>query len=632
MDAWMRLRRALIALSAASLLWAAAVALTGGIVFELAGVAVTSRNPRNPALLALASAIGAWLVPIPDRRGSMFAWWFRWIGRWSRLRARWPAWADAAGAVAVFGILIQISALTGARPLWADEEMIALNVRDRSVTTLAGPLWMGQSAPLGWLVLERTALVTFGTGEIALRLVPMLFGGATLLLAVWVGRRWLHPIAAALFVLLCAISPWLAHYALELKHYSADAFWALLLPAVAVSAAEAQDSAVRARRTRWFWACTALAHWFSNGGLLATPACVILLLVISWRRHGARATIVEHARGAALATVSFAAHFALSIQHTLGSEYLRSYWAGGLPPGQGFAQTMAWLGGRFQPLAETPVGTDRWMAFWIVALGGSAMAARHLRVVLLALPVTAFALGGLAIVPLLDRLALWMVPALYLGVASFADAALRLAATAYRRKQITAVMVSLAMAVVVFDLSSDILRRGWGGVEFRRIRDRSHGLDDRSAVAWLMALRQPGDAIVTTHLSLPAIWWYGGVDLSLGGAPGRRLPDATPVFEASFGSPSDCASAAARLAGDDSRRRVLTYVGFDKPTPDFADLLANALGGALAVRAERTFADASRVAVIELTRAPAQRGERPGDGPPAARSDRCIAFQPATRW
>jgi hypothetical protein len=42
-----------------------------------------------------------------------------------------------------------------ARPLWVDEEMLLLNVRDRRFTQLAGALWLDQSAPLGWLALER---------------------------------------------------------------------------------------------------------------------------------------------------------------------------------------------------------------------------------------------------------------------------------------------------------------------------------------------------------------------------------------------------------------------------------------------------------------------------------------------
>jgi hypothetical protein len=80
------------------------------------------------------------------------------------------------------------------RPLWLDEEMIALNFRDRSVTELAGPLWLHQSAPLGWLVVQRALLLGFDASERTLRALPVLFGIATLWVAVWAGRRWLQPV------------------------------------------------------------------------------------------------------------------------------------------------------------------------------------------------------------------------------------------------------------------------------------------------------------------------------------------------------------------------------------------------------------------------------------------------------
>src|SRR6202035_4621790 len=86
--------------------------------------------------------------------------------------------------------------------------------------------------PLGWLALERLVLLTFGSSERAVRMVNVLFGIGTLVTALWIGRRWMSPVGAAILALLCSIGEWLVFFTLELKHYSADAFWALLLPAL----------------------------------------------------------------------------------------------------------------------------------------------------------------------------------------------------------------------------------------------------------------------------------------------------------------------------------------------------------------------------------------------------------------
>jgi len=149
---------------------------------------------------------------------------------------RRAAWIPYVLALAGSALLLYWNAT--ARPLWVDEEMLLLNVRDRGFLELAGPLWLDQTAPLGWLVLERLLFITLGRSEPALRLLPAAFGIATLVTAAWIGRRWMGVAGAALFVALCATGEWMVFFTLELKHYSADLFGALLIPALAAWAIE----------------------------------------------------------------------------------------------------------------------------------------------------------------------------------------------------------------------------------------------------------------------------------------------------------------------------------------------------------------------------------------------------------
>ena len=144
--------------------------------------------------------------------------------------------------ITVLAIALDAAQWLRAAPLWADEEMVALNFRDRSFPDLPGPLWLGQAAPLGWLALQRATMLAFGTSELVLRLVPALSGVATVIVAAWFGGRWMTPAAGTLFVFICWIGQWMSHYRFELKHYSADAFAALLLPALAAWAAEERDT------------------------------------------------------------------------------------------------------------------------------------------------------------------------------------------------------------------------------------------------------------------------------------------------------------------------------------------------------------------------------------------------------
>src|SRR5262245_31392641 len=116
-------------------------------------------------------------------------------------------------AVAVSGAILLLVQWGWGRMLWVDEEMIAINIRDRSFRELAGALSLAQAAPYGWLVAERGLLLIFGSGERVLRLVPVLFGVATLGSAVWVGRRWMNVVGATSLVFLCAMGQWIAFHA-----------------------------------------------------------------------------------------------------------------------------------------------------------------------------------------------------------------------------------------------------------------------------------------------------------------------------------------------------------------------------------------------------------------------------------
>lgn len=67
-----------------------------------------------------------------------------------------------------------------------------------------------------------------------------------------------------------------------------------------------------------------------------------------------------------------------------------------------------------------------------------------------------------------------------------------------------------------------------------------HQLDDRAAVRWLMSQRKPGDVLMSTHLALSAVWWYGIIPISDQGGAGSVLDDGSPVYE--VGPTTDCPS------------------------------------------------------------------------------------------
>jgi hypothetical protein len=567
-------------------------------------------------------------------------------------------WTATLVAIAGVGLLIYWEQT--ARPLWVDEEMLVLNARDRAFTRFDGPLWLDQSAPPGWLALERIALLTLGTGERAVRLVTVLFGIATLVTAVWVGRRSMGPAGATVLVLLCSIGEWIVFFTLELKHYSADTFGALLLPALGARALETADGSNRlTRRITLWWMAAAILLWFSYGALFVTPACAAVLFVEcsrrNWRSAGWMAIV------GFVWLCSFGLYYVLVLRHTLGNAYLQNYWAFAFPPRAGGARAILdWSIARLEPFAKKPGGSQLWVLFWLTSVSGIAYATatrRMLGPLLAAVPISALALAILHLVPPFERLALWVVPALYVGVGFCADAAVRLGGHTFSRRRpiplVFAAVAAAAAAAAAGAVCADLVRHG---VLALVNRPRSnYGLDDRRSVRWLMAARRPGDVVMTTHFGLAALWWYGGLDISNADRSGHLL-DGTPILEMQYvPSEADCSRAdletTAALRG---HQRALVYLGFrlNVLPPGFDNLALEDLGRHGALVGYQRYAEESRGAVFDLGRAPVGRlvipaepvrpaGPTAGAGgidphPPAQEGQSvltgCLSLVPARRW
>jgi hypothetical protein len=132
--------------------------------------------------------------------------------------------------LATAGIALRIWHLVGGRSLWLDEGRIATNFLDRSFAGLLLPLDNFQSAAIGWLWLEKATYALTGDPVTGLRLWPLLFGIAGLILFLGLARRELA--GAPLLFLSVAVSllPTYLYFSAEIKPYISDfCFTAALL-------------------------------------------------------------------------------------------------------------------------------------------------------------------------------------------------------------------------------------------------------------------------------------------------------------------------------------------------------------------------------------------------------------------
>ncbi|MEZ5288738.1 MAG: hypothetical protein R2712_28835 [Vicinamibacterales bacterium] len=516
--------------------------------------------------------------------------------------------------------------------------MLALNARWRTLSDLAGALWLDQSAPCGWLVLERLALLAFGPDERAARAVPTLFGLGTLAAAVWIGRRWLGPLGAVVLSAACATGTWLVFFTLELKHYSADACLALLLPAIAAWTTEADREDARRSRVAAFWGIAAAGLWFSNGAVFVAPGCAVVVVFSAWRHDGVRGA----SRAAAFGVVwlaSLGLDYWFVLRHALGNAYLANYWSFAFPPpGGGLSGALGWIQHVVATFPVKPGGSELSPLFSLLVAAGVIHGVRRVGALGAAyalVPAAAIALGLLGIVPPFERLGIWVVPALYVSLALAADLAVHLLRTGWRARpaRVGLGLVLLAASVVT---TVDVVRNGLRELGVRS-ENNNYGLDDRRATRRVLDLLEPGDPVLTTHFGLAGLWWYAGENPG-GPRRGAFLTD-SPLYEMSFASdPRTCRTAGAdTTAVLEAAGRAVIYLGFRlNVLPEgFDAFVLDDLARRGRLVGYSTYADLSDVAAFDFTQAPDPRDAawlrtaRPRLGPPLAG---CLVLRPAGRW
>ena len=277
-------------------------------------------------------------------------------------------WLDVVLAIGVgAGVLARIVRYWDARSLWSDEAQLALNIWGRDSLALLAPLDFGQSAPWGFLLLERAAVVAFGPGELVLRAVPLLASLASIAVFAHLARSVLDDRAARIALLLFATCEPLIFYASEVKQYSLDVLVTLSLLAIVLHTA--RSPLTRSRAVQLALA-GALALWLSNPAVFVCAAGGIALAVAEWRA-GRRDAWPGLAAIAAVWLASFAALYALQIRPALEHPYLREFWAGAyapMPPHG--SEDWAWyprtlIGFFADPVALPP----QWLALVVAGLG-----------------------------------------------------------------------------------------------------------------------------------------------------------------------------------------------------------------------------------------------------------------------
>jgi len=235
--------------------------------------------------------------------------------------------------LAVLGVAVLLRLWDlGERNLWTDEAWVALAALAPSP---GEALTLGRSTPPFYILSLWVLAQVFGGSEAVLRSLSFGFGVGAVILFWFAVRRLVPPATSLVGLTLVAVSPILVYFSKELKQYSGDAFFAVLVVWLAERLKDRPDNSA--------WLSLALmgsvALGFSHGAVFVLPAVLgVLWLEIPQPQ---RLRVVGLGGFWILAVAAF---FVLFYRRQVDPE-LVAYWAGDFPDFSGWTPFLLWLGG-----------------------------------------------------------------------------------------------------------------------------------------------------------------------------------------------------------------------------------------------------------------------------------------------
>lgn len=262
----------------------------------------------------------------------------------------------------IFGIAFRLKHFLDNRSLWLDESYLGIDVQAQSLRQILMNLPCLEELPLppmGFMFLEKIAVMAGGNNEYALRFFPLVVGVAAMFLFFRLAKRHLDNMPAVVALALFTFSPHLIYYAAEVKQYGLDVFIALMVFFAFGNPAEKNVSKGR------FYSLVclgAIAVSCSHPAAFTLAAYGSIRFFVLWRRKDWPA-MMDLVVQAIVWLLVFGLWYLNSFQHMFDNEQIigdtlkRGYF---FPLFSGW-QAVTWLGRNFVLYFDNPGGW-KWVA------------------------------------------------------------------------------------------------------------------------------------------------------------------------------------------------------------------------------------------------------------------------------
>jgi uncharacterized membrane protein len=366
----------------------------------------------------------------------------------------------------MIGAVLRLAVYLDALPFRVDELRLAANLFERSFAELTRPLDHAQTAPIGYLWLQKLALLLPGSRELTLRLISLVAGIASLYLFYVVGRRVTRPLGMLFALTLMALSPILLLRSSDLKQYSLDGMLTIAMVALALPLLERY----RRRRMIWLGVFGAAALLLSHSALFVAGSTALTLVFFGWTGHHrslTRAALVTGAAWGALALVIYVIHV-----HDMQANPAVTAWFAPdfMPLPRSFADLL-WFARAFDDLFASAGITQVGIAAILFLLGLRALVPdRWPLLSMLVLPIVlALLASALQRYPFTGRLLTFAVPLVLLLTAIGFQA---LTESLVRYRWLVAGLAALILFVAMADQARRLPR--WSGGRYDMVRILEH--------------------------------------------------------------------------------------------------------------------------------------------------------------
>jgi hypothetical protein len=186
-------------------------------------------------------------------------------------------------ALATLGLLLRIQRYVLGRSFRGDEAALALAIQGHTLPSLASkPLGGSFTAPVSFLLVEKLISDVLGQQDFIFRLFPLVAGVLSVILMFLLARRMLGGVGALFCVGALAMNWTVVFYSSDLKQYSSDILFAVILYSAAARYAERPSS-----RGAYLMALTGIAALSFSHPAIFLLACIGPVLLIQHRRQPA---------------------------------------------------------------------------------------------------------------------------------------------------------------------------------------------------------------------------------------------------------------------------------------------------------------------------------------------------------